>query len=116
MLIYSIIRQTYSIYLLSLEHGFFNIFIRAVLANAYCVKHQGNPKAIEAEFISKELLDSISDVVKKLQVVYSKEWDSIVADSKASLIANAGYYRKMLRSEELVFEKTKTLENQESNI
>jgi len=94
------------------------LYPRRVLANAYCVKHQGNPKAIEAEFIDKTLPDSISEEVKKLREVYSDEWDSIVADAKASLVANSAYYRKVLRGEESVApsEETKALESQEIEI
>ncbi|MEW6574265.1 MAG: hypothetical protein AB1374_11600 [Bacillota bacterium] len=94
------------------------LYPRRVLANAYCVKHQGNPKAIEAEFIAKTLPDSISEEVKKLREVYSDEWETIVADAKASLISNAAYYRKVLRGEESVAssEETKALESQEIEI
>ncbi|MEW6771053.1 MAG: hypothetical protein AB1330_06640 [Bacillota bacterium] len=91
------------------------LYPRRVLVNAYCVKHQGNAEAIDAEFIEKALPDSIREEVKKLEEVYSEEWDTIVADAKASLISNAAYYRKILRGEEFVApsEEAMALESQE---
>jgi hypothetical protein len=78
------------------------LYPRRVLVNAYCVKHRGNSAAVEPGFIEKALPDSIMVGVQKLQDAYSDEWTSIVADAKASLIANAAYYRKVLRGEELI--------------
>lgn len=78
------------------------IYPRRVLVNAYCTKHQGTPDAIEPEFIEKKLPSSIAPEVQKLQETYKNEWESVVADAKASLIANAAYYRKVLRGEEKV--------------
>lgn len=76
------------------------LYPRRVLANAYCEKHRGNPEAIEPDFVEKKLPDSIEIEVHKLKAVYSDEWETIVADAKASLIAKAAYYRKVLRGEE----------------
>lgn len=78
------------------------LYPRRVLVNAYCVKHQGNPKAIEPEFVEKALPRSIEAEVQKLKETYNDEWATIVADAQASLIANAAYYRKVLRGEEPV--------------
>ncbi|MEW6171545.1 MAG: hypothetical protein AB1510_00545 [Bacillota bacterium] len=91
------------------------LYPRRVLANAYCVKHQGNAEAIKAQFVEKALPDSIEEEVKKLKEVYLDEWDSIVADAKASIIANVAYYRKVLRGEESVTssEEEKALDSQE---
>jgi hypothetical protein len=78
------------------------LYPRRVLVNAYCVKHQGNPEAIEPEFVEQALPASIEAEMQKVKETYSDEWDTIVADAKSSLIANAAYYRKVLRGEEPV--------------
>jgi len=72
---------------------------RRVVANAYCAKHQGNTQAIKPEFLEQELPRSITAEVPKLQEVYGVEWETIIADAKASLIANAAYYVKVLRGQ-----------------
>lgn len=76
------------------------LYPRRVLVNAYCVKQQGYPKALEPEFVEKALPQSVETEIQKLKETYSDEWVTIIADAKASLIANAAYYRKMLRGEE----------------
>lgn len=76
------------------------LYPRRVLVNAYCAKHQSNPEAIEPEFVERALPNSIGTEVQQLKETYSDEWETIVADAKASLIANAAYYRKVLRGEE----------------
>jgi hypothetical protein len=38
--------------------------------------------------------------VQKLQETFRDEWESIIADAKESLLANAAYYKKVLRGEE----------------
>jgi hypothetical protein len=78
------------------------LYPRRVLVNAYCVKHQGNPNAIEAEFVNGELPSSIATDVQKLQETYRDEWEIIVADARASLLANAAYYDKVLRGKERI--------------
>jgi hypothetical protein len=79
------------------------LYPRRVLVNAYCVKHQGNPDAIGPEFVEKALPGSIATEVQKLQETYGgSEWETIVANAKASLLANAAYYRKVLRGEEKI--------------
>jgi hypothetical protein len=72
---------------------------RRVMASAYCVKHQGNAQAIKPEFVEQELPRSITAEICKLQETYGAEWETIVADAKASLIANAAYYDKVLRGQ-----------------
>ncbi len=63
------------------------LYPRRVLANAYCIKHRGNPNAVESEFVAKALPQSIEAEVEKLNrvyrnKVYSKdEWGTIVADA-----------------------------------
>lgn len=84
------------------------LYPRRVLANAFCEKHKGNPEAIEPEFLAKHLPGSIETDVQKLRKVYSGEWETIVADARASLTANVAYYRKVLRGE-----KTVTLSQEE---
>lgn len=78
------------------------LYPRRVLVNAYCVKHQGNSNAIEAEFVNGELPSSIATDVQKLQEAYRDEWETIVADAKANLLANAAYYNKVLRGKERI--------------
>jgi len=76
------------------------LYPRRVLVNAYCVKHQRNVAAIEPEFIAQELPRSIAADVQKLQETYQDEWAAVVTDAQASLLANAGYYRKVLAGKE----------------
>lgn len=77
------------------------LYPRRVLVNAYCAKHRGNPEGIQPEFIDRELPRSIEAEIKKLQDVYDgDEWETIVADARASLVANAAYYSKVMRGEE----------------
>jgi len=76
------------------------LYPRRVLANAYCVKHKGNPAAIETEFVAEALPKSIEAEIEKLKQTYGDEWDAVVADARASLIANRGYYKKVLAGKE----------------
>ena len=76
------------------------LYPRRIVVNTYCEKHRGNPKAIEREFLAQAFPASIETEVAKLKDVYGNEWESIIADSRASLLANAVYYRKVLRGEE----------------
>lgn len=78
------------------------LYPRRVLVNAYCVKHRGNPNAIEAGFVNSKLPSSITTDVQKLQETYRDEWEIIVADARASLLANAAYYDKVLRGKEKI--------------
>jgi len=78
------------------------LYPRRVLVNAYCVKHQGNPNAIAADFVASELPNSVAVDIQKLQETYRDEWKIIVADAKASLLANAAYYDKVLRGKERI--------------
>jgi hypothetical protein len=76
------------------------LYPRRVLINTYCIKHHGNFNAVAPEFVETAFPDSISAEVQKLREVYSDEWQEIVSDTKARLIANAPYYRKVLRGDE----------------
>lgn len=75
------------------------LYPRRVLVNAYCVKHQGNPGAVESEFVKQAFPESIETELQKLKEVYSDEWETIIADAESSLTANAAYYRKVLGGE-----------------
>ncbi len=76
------------------------LYPRRVLANAFCERHKGNPAAIEPEFLAKTLPETIEADVMKLRDAYNDEWDTIIDDTRASLIANAAYYRKVLQRKE----------------
>jgi hypothetical protein len=76
------------------------LYPRRVLVNAYCVKHKGNPAAIEPEFVAGSLPGSIEIEVEKLKQTYVGEWEAIAEDARVSLIANRGYYRKVLEGKE----------------
>lgn len=76
------------------------LYPRRVLANAFCEKHRGKPDAIEPEFLEKALPETIEADVKKVRDAYNDEWDTIVVDTRASLVANAAYYRKVLQGKE----------------
>lgn len=78
------------------------LYPRRVLANAYCTKHQGNPKAIEQQFLDEALPKSIEADIRKLKETCIDGWPTIVADAKASLLANAAYYSKVLEGKEPV--------------
>lgn len=78
------------------------LYPRRVLANAYCVRHQGNLNALKQEFLERAMPESMEADLEKLKAVYSAEWVAIIADVKASLIANAAYYDKVLRGKEAV--------------
>jgi hypothetical protein len=78
------------------------LYPRRVLMNTYCKKHHGNSNAVAPEFVETAFPDSISAEVQKLREVYSDEWQEIVSDTKARLIANAPYYRKVLHGDEPV--------------
>jgi hypothetical protein len=76
------------------------LYPRRVLINAYCAKHKGKADAVESEFVKKELPASVEIEVQKLKETYNNEWTTILTDAKASFIANAAYYKKVLRGEE----------------
>jgi len=76
------------------------LYPRRVLVNAYCAKYQGNVGALEPNFVARELPSSIAATIETLQKTYQDEWDSIVADAQATVLANAGYYRKVLAGKE----------------
>lgn len=76
------------------------LYPRRVLANAFCAKHKGKPDAIETEFLENALPETIEADVKKLRDAYDDDWDTIVVDTRASLVANAAYYRKVLQGKE----------------
>ena len=78
------------------------LYPRRVLVNAYCIKHKGNPNAIATDFVASELPSSIATDVHKLQETYRNEWDIIVADARAGLLANTAYYDKVLRGKEQI--------------
>jgi hypothetical protein len=75
------------------------LYPRRVLVNAYCVKHQGNVAAAQADFVVEQLPKSIDAELRKLKETYRDEWATITADAQASFIANAAYYRRVLRGE-----------------
>jgi hypothetical protein len=72
------------------------LYPRRVLVNAYCAQHQGNPGALEPEFVARELPGAVAETVQKVQEVFRGEWDTIVADARARLLANTGYYSRVL--------------------
>lgn len=73
------------------------LYPRRVLANAYCVRHVGNLDAITPQFLVQAFPESIASNVQKLKETYSDDWSTIVVDTQASLVANAAYYREVLR-------------------
>lgn len=84
--------------LASLYARVFNyLYPRRVLALAYCVKHQGNSEAINREFLATALPNSVEQEVEKLRQTFMQEWDTIVADTKSAILANAQYYRSVLK-------------------
>jgi len=92
------------------------LYPRRVLVNAYCAKHQGNPEAIQPEFLEKELPHSIEAEIQKLRDIYTDdEWETIAADARASLVANTAYYGKVLRGVEKIEqpEQPETAETEE---
>ncbi|TCJ15717.1 hypothetical protein E0L93_12000 [Rubrobacter taiwanensis] len=76
------------------------LYPRRVLANVFCEKQKGSPDAIEPEFLAEALPNSIEGDVQKLREAYRDEWEEIVGDTRDSLVANAAYYRRVLRGEE----------------
>jgi hypothetical protein len=76
------------------------LYPRRVLANAYVGKHQGNLEAIKPEFLAERLPMSVEAEAQKIRETYSAEWETIVTDTRASLLANAAYYRKVLQGKE----------------
>ncbi|MBI4489843.1 MAG: hypothetical protein HY694_12210 [Deltaproteobacteria bacterium] len=76
------------------------LYPRRVLVNAYCEKHKGKPEMIGFDSVEKEFLVSIGTDVQKIKETYGDEWETIVADAKATLLANAMYYRKVLSGDE----------------
>jgi len=94
------------------------LYPRRVLANAYCIKHRGKLDSIDSEQVERDLPQSITEEVQKLKETYSDDWETIVADTKANLIANAAYYSKMLKGEEVATpleeaQEAETLESEE---
>jgi hypothetical protein len=76
------------------------LYPRRVLAQAYCIRHQGCLEALKPEFISRELPGSVAEQLQKLQVAYQTEWESIVADAQFALLSNRQYYAKVLSSKD----------------
>lgn len=76
------------------------LYPRRVLVNVYCVKHRGNVRAIEPEFVARELPGSVAAAIETLQKTYQDKWGTIVTDAQMTLLANAGYYRKVLAGKE----------------
>jgi hypothetical protein len=72
------------------------IYPRRILRNAYIRKHQGNPGAIECEFLTREFPSSVTDIVQKVQASFSGDWEQVIADTRADLERNANYYRSWL--------------------
>jgi len=75
------------------------LYPRRVLANAYTVKceQSGQMDALSPEVLAKLLPQSIEREVEKLRSTYSSEWNNIVADARADLLANAKYYGRRLK-------------------
>jgi hypothetical protein len=92
------------------------LYPRRVLANVFCEEHKGNPEAIESGYVAEALSESIGADITKLRDTYSDDWETIVADTRASLIANAAYYRKVLREEEPVAPPTEEVEEAEAEV
>jgi hypothetical protein len=75
------------------------LYPRRVLVNAYCIKHKGNVGAAQADFVTEHLPKSVDAELQKLKETYLDEWVTITADAQASFIANAAYYRRVLRGD-----------------
>ena len=75
------------------------VYPRRVLANAYCEKHKGKLNALEEEMLTEQLPVSVVPAVQKIKQTYHADWDTIVADTQASLLANIAWYRKVLMGE-----------------
>jgi len=73
------------------------LYPRRVLALAYCIKHQGNTEAINPEFLVAALPNAVEQEVEKLRQTFMQDWDTIVADTNAAILANAQYYRSVLK-------------------
>lgn len=78
------------------------LYPRRILANAYCVKHQGTEEALAPDFLDREFPGSVETEVQKVQETYQAEWKTIVADARRTLEENAAYYRKVLSGKEPV--------------
>ena len=76
------------------------LYPRRVLVNAYCERHKGNPGALEPKFLTRELPSSTTESVQKVQQAFQTEWDVIIADARATLLANSQYYGKVLTGKE----------------
>ena len=76
------------------------LYPRRVLVNAYCKQHHGNLDALDQEFVSRELPASVAKTVQKVCEVFQDDWEAIVVDARASLLANVGYYRRVLTGKE----------------
>jgi len=72
---------------------------RRVLAIAYCEKHKGELNALGEEVLAEQFPSSIVPAVQKIKETYHANWDTIVADTRSSLLANAAYYKKILKGE-----------------
>lgn len=75
------------------------LYPRRVVVNAYCVKHKGNVAAAQSDFVMEYLPKSVDAELQKLKETYVDEWATITADAQASFIANAAYYRSVLRGD-----------------
>lgn len=80
---------------------FHYVYPLRVLANAYCVKHHGNSDAIGPEFVRMELPRSIEADIRNLKDAYEVQWETVVSDARDSIIANDGYYRKVIQGKQL---------------
>lgn len=76
------------------------LYPRRVLANTYCIQHQGNPDALAPEFVAREFPQSILGQVQKVAQVYEADWDIIVADVRENFTIHMGYYSKMVTGKE----------------
>lgn len=72
------------------------LYPRRVLANAYCLRHQGNEGALATDFLEREFPGSIEAEIKKVRETYQTEWKAIVDDARRTLLENAAYYRRVL--------------------
>ncbi|NPV80772.1 MAG: hypothetical protein HPY52_10930 [Firmicutes bacterium] len=97
------------------------LYPRRVLANAYCLKHRGEPEVLSrfkrfvdardgetrqaAKVELEQLLDtdfqqSVEPAVANLMTAYADDWKTIINDVKRNVMAGARYYHKVLTGEQ----------------
>lgn len=84
----------------SLYARLFNyLYPRRVLANAYCVKERGNSDALSEEALTLRFPQAIEAEIQKVKETYKNEWETIITDTRFSLMAKSTYYEKIIRGE-----------------